>query len=173
MKYVVAVAAAELLAVLHVSVMQYIEILGVTPDLVLIFVAVWAVVRGHDEAFVVALLAGLAKDLATSDPVGTSALALTPIVLLAAATRIRAVDTEFLPSIVVVALGSLGYGIINVIVLAGTRQSVAWNDSLLRVVLPACLVNALFTPVIYLPVHTFLAQRRLGAIGTRRLTSPL
>jgi rod shape-determining protein MreD len=172
-KYVIAAVAAELLAIFHVSVMQYIEILGVTPDLVLIFVAVWAVVRGHDEAFVVGLLAGFVKDLATSDPLGTSVLALTPLVLLAAAMRIRAVDTEFLPSVAVVALGSLGYGIISMIVLAGTGQSVAWSDSILRVVLPGCLVNALFTPVVYLPVHMFSAQRRVGTIGTRRLTSSL
>jgi len=94
-KYVIAVGVAELLAVLHVSVMPYIEILGVTPDFVLVFVAAWAVVRGHEEAAIVAPLAGLIKDLATSDPLGMSILALTPIVLLAAATRIRAVDTEF------------------------------------------------------------------------------
>ena len=173
MKYVIAVGVAELLAVLHVSVMPYIEILGVTPDFVLVFVAAWAVVRGHEEAAIVAPLAGLIKDLATSDPLGMSILALTPIVLLAAATRIRAVDTEFLPTIAVVALGSLGYGIINMIVLAGTGQSMVWSDSIVRVVLPGCLVNALFTPLVYLPVHIFSAQRRLGAIGTRRLTSPL
>jgi len=173
MKYVIAVAIAELFAVLHVSVMQYIEILGVTPDLVLIFVAVWAVVRGHEEALIVALLAGFVKDLATSDPLGTSALALTPIALLAAATRIRAVDTEFLPTIIVVAIGSLGYGIISMTVLAATGQSVAWSDSMLRVVLPASLVNALFTPLVYLPVRTLSTQRRIGTIGTRRLTSPL
>ncbi len=173
MKYIVAVAVAELLAVLHVSVMPYVEILGVTPDLVLVFVAAWAVVRGHEEAAIVAPLAGVIKDLATSDPLGMSILALTPIVLMAAATRIRVVDTEFLPTIAVVALGSLGYGIISMIVLAGTGQSVGWSDSIVRVVLPGCLVNALFTPLVYLPVHTFSAQRRLGAIGTRRLTSPL
>jgi rod shape-determining protein MreD len=172
-KYIMAIAAAELLALLHVSVMPYLEVLGVTPDLVLIFVAAWAVVRGHEEAAIVAPLAGFIKDLATSDPLGASALALTPIVLLAAATRIRVVDTEFLPTVVVVALGSLGYGIISMVVLAGTGQSVVWSDSILRVVLPACLVNALFTPLVYLPVHIFSAQGRLGTIGTRRLTSPL
>jgi len=172
-KYVIAAAVAELLTVLQASVMPYMEILGVTPDLVLIFVAVWAVMRGHEEAVVVVPLAGFIKDLATSDPLGTSALALMPIVLLAAAARIRAVDTEFLPTVIVVALGSLGYGIISMIVLAGTGQSVAWSDSILRVVLPGCLVNALFTPLVYLPVHTIGAQRRLGAVGTRRLTSPL
>jgi rod shape-determining protein MreD len=173
MKYVVAALLAELLAILQVSVMPYIQILGVTPDLVLIFVACWAVIRGYEEAAIVAPLAGFLKDLATSDPIGMSAIALAPIVLLAAAVRMRAVDTEFLPTVVVVASGSLAYGIISMIVLAATGQSIAWNDSLVRVVLPSCLVNALFTPLIYLPLHAFSRQRRLGTVGTRRLISPL
>src|SRR5207249_12071513 len=116
--------------------MPYIEILGVTPDFVLVFVAAWAVVRGHVEAAMVAPLAGLIKDLATSDPLGMSILALTPIVLLAAATRIRAVDTEFLPTIAVVALGSLGYGIINMIMLVEKGQSITWSDAIGWVVIP-------------------------------------
>src|SRR5438128_12167227 len=78
--------------------MPYIEILGVTPDFVLVFVAAWAVFRGHEEAAIVAPLAGRIKDLATSDPLGMSILALTPSVLLAAATRIRSAGTEFLPT---------------------------------------------------------------------------
>jgi rod shape-determining protein MreD len=173
MKYVIAAVVAEFLAILQVSAMPYIQILGVTPDLVLIFVACWAVVRGYEEATIVAPLAGFIEDLASSDPLGTSAIALAPIVFLAAATRMRAVDTEFLPTVFVVASGSLAYGIISMIVLAGTGQSIEWSDSLLRVVLPTCLVNALFTPLIYLPIHALSAQRRAGAVGTGRLTSPL
>lgn len=173
MKYLVAILGATLLAVLHVSVMQYIEVLGVAPDLVLIFAASWAVVRGQQEAAIVVPLAGFVKDLVTSDPVGTSALALTPIVLLAAATRIRAVDTEFVPTVLVVAVGSLTYGIISMTVLAITGQTVVWDQAVLRILLPACLVNALFTPLVYLPVHTFSGQDRSSAIGTRRLISPL
>lgn len=173
MKYVVGILVAALLAVLDVSVMQYIEILGVTPDLVLIFAACWAVVRGQQEAMVVVPVAGFLEDLVTSDPLGMSTLALMPIVLLAAATRLRAVDTEFVPTVLVVAFGSLAYGIISMTVLAITGQTVIWDQAILRILLPACLVNALFTPLIYLPVHTFSGQDRSSAIGTRRLISPL
>jgi len=173
MRYFVAFVVAAFVAILNVSVMPYVEILGVTPDLVLIFAASWTVVRGDEEGAIVVPVAGFMRDLATSDPLGTSALALAPVVLLAAAVRLRAMDTEFVPAVLVVASGSLAYGIISLSVLAAIGQTVALGDSVLRVVLPACLVNAVFTPLVYLPVHTLSAQRRSGAIGTRRLTSPL
>jgi len=173
MKYLIGILVAALLAVLDVSVMQYVEILGVTPDLVLIFAASWAVVRGQQEAMVIVPLIGFVEDLVTSDPLGMSTLALMPIVLLAAATRLRAVDTQFVPTVVVVACGSLTYGIISMTVLAITGQTVDWTDAALRVILPSCLVNALFTPLVYGPVHMFSAPQREKTIGTRRLTSPL
>jgi rod shape-determining protein MreD len=173
MRYVIGALLAGLLAVLQVSVMQYVQVLGVAPDLVLILAASWAVVRGQQEATVVVPLAGFLKDLVTSDPLGTSVLGLAPIVLFAAAIRLRAVDTEFIPTVAVVALGSLTYGIISMTVLAITGQTVIWDQAVTRVLLPACLVNALFTPLVYLPVHAFSGQDRSSAIGTRRLTSPL
>jgi rod shape-determining protein MreD len=173
MKYVIGALLAAFLAVLQVSVMPYVEILGVTPNLVLIFAASWAVVRGQQEATVVVPVAGLMNDLVTSDPLGTSILALAPIVILAAAIRLRAVDTEFIPTVIVVALGSLAYGIISTTVLAITGQAVVWDQAVTRILFPACLVNALFTPLLYLPVHTFSSQDRSSAIGTRRLISPL
>jgi len=173
MRYILALVAAAFVAILNVSVMPYVEILGVAPDLVLIFAASWTVVRGDEEGAIVVPVAGFMRDLATSDPLGTSALALAPVVLLAAAARLRAMDTEFVPTVAVVASGSLAYGIISMTVLAATGQTVLLSDSVSRVVLPACLVNAVFTPLVYLPIHTLSAQRRSGAIGTRRLTSPL
>jgi rod shape-determining protein MreD len=173
MKYIIGILGAAVMAVLNVSVMQYIEILGVTPNLVLIYAAVWAVVRGHEEAAVVVPIAGFLEDLTTSDPLGTSVLGLAPIVLLAAAIRLRAVDTEFVPTVFVVASGTLAYGIISMTVLTITGQTVIWDQALLRILLPACLVNSLFTPLVYLPVHAFSGQDRSRPIGTRRLISPL
>ena len=173
MRYLAGVLIAAVLAVLHVSVMQYVDVLGVTPDLVLIFAASWAVVRRKQEAAVIVPLTGFLKDLVTSDPLGTSVLALAPIVLLAAATRLRAVDTEFVPTVLVIVSGSLAYGIISMTVLAITGQTVVWDQAVVRTLLPACLVNALFTPLIYLPLHTFSGQDRSSTIGSRRLISPL
>jgi rod shape-determining protein MreD len=167
-RYAFAFLLAGCLAVLQVSVTPYVEVLGVVPDLVLIFAASWAVIRGQDEAVVVVPLAGFLRDFLTSDPIGTSALALAPIVLLAAVVRLRSLDTDFLPTTLVVVAGSLIYGIISMTVLASTGQTVAWTDAIIRVVLPSCLVNAVFTPLVYLPLHLLSTPERDRVVGTRR-----
>jgi rod shape-determining protein MreD len=172
-KYGIAFVVAGFLAMVQVSLMQHVAILGVAPNLVLIFAASWAVIRGQDEAVIVVPMSGFVSDLFTSDPLGTSALALAPIVLFAAAVRIRSVETEFIPTVLVVAFGSLTYGIISMTVLAVTGQTVDWTDAALRVLLPSCLVNAVFAPLGYLPLHLFTTPQRDRVIGSRRLTSPL
>jgi rod shape-determining protein MreD len=173
MKYVVAFVLAYLLAILEVSFMSSFQVLGVTPSLVLMFVASWAVVRGQDEALVVVPLSGFIRDLVTSDPLGTSALALTPIVLLAAAVQLRSMDSDFLPTVVVVGAGSLAYGIISIVVLTAAGQSIPWLDGMLTAVLPLVVVNALFTPLIYLPVRWAGARSTTRILGPTRITSPL
>src|SRR5262245_5764229 len=140
MRYVVAFAAAWFLAVVNSSVMSYVTVLGVHPDLLVIFAACWATRRGVDEALVVAPMAGLLHDLSTSDPLGTSMLALMPVVGLAGFVRLRAVDSQFVPAVVVVAAGSLAYSLISISVLASTGQSIAWVDALLRVAMPLAVV---------------------------------
>ncbi len=174
MRYLFAFATAWFLAVIGASAMPYIKVLGVTPDLVLIFAACWAILREQSEAMVVVPVAGLLRDLTTSDPLGTSVLAMAPIVLLAAAVQMRSVDTQFLPTVIVVAAGSLLYGIISMLVLWLTGQEIGWGDGFFRVVLPAAVVNALFTPIVYLPVQWLSPRPKPGLLGRRgRLTSPL
>ena len=173
MKYALAFVLAFLLAILEVSFMPYFQVLEVTPSLVLMFVASWAVVRGQEEAFVVVPLAGFIRDLVTSDPLGTSALAFTPIVLLAAAVQLRSMDSDFVPTVMVVAAGSLSYGIISLLILATAGQSMPWMDGMLTAVLPLVVVNALFTPVVYLPVRWVGARSTTRILGPNRITSPL
>ena len=168
MKYLLAFAAAFFLAALGASAMPYVRVLGVTPDLLLIFAASWAVVRGQSEAMVVVPVAGLLRDLTASDPLGTSMLALSPIVLLAALRELRAVESNFLPALAVVAAGTVAYGLISMAVLAATGQTVPLADALLRVVLPGALVNALFTPIVYLPVRWLRPGPRPGSLRLGR-----
>jgi len=165
MRYVAAFIAAFAIAVVYASALPYWRILGVTPDLVLIFVACWAMLRGQDEAMVVVPLAGFLRDLMTSDPLGTSVLALAPIVLLATLREFKIVETDFVPTVVVVVAGSLAYGVIALAVLAATGQTVPWSDAIIRAVLPAVIVNGLFTPIIYLPLRWFQSARRPQGAG--------
>ncbi|MEO8456832.1 MAG: rod shape-determining protein MreD [Chloroflexota bacterium] len=171
MRYAIAFVVSWLLAVANVSAFSYIKVLGVTPDFVLIFAACWAVVRGEPEALFVVPVAGLARDLTTSDPLGTSMLAFVPIVLLAAVARQQVIDSDFPPAIAVVAAGTLAFGIIQSLVLALTGESVAVWEVFLRVIVPGIVVNALFTPIVYLPVR-WSNPRFSGLRGSRGLASP-
>jgi rod shape-determining protein MreD len=163
MKYAIAFIVAFFLATLGVSAMPYLEVLEVTPDFVLIFVASWAIVRGRDEAMVVVPMAGLLRDLTTSDPIGTSVLGLAPIVLLLVAVELMTEEKGFVPAVAVVGFGTVTFGVISMIVLASTGQEMAWWDATMRVVIPSAIVNALFTPIVYLPVRWLSPPPKHGA----------
>jgi rod shape-determining protein MreD len=173
MKYVIVAVVAWLLAMLDVSAMPYVHPLGVSPDLVLIFAVSWAVIRGHDEALVVVPLCGLIQDLTTSDPIGTSVIALAPIVPIAAAVRLRSIESDFLPTIIAVMGSTACYGILSMLILGLTGQEISVFHSLFRVVLPALVVNALFAPVVYLPTHWISPRPAAWLQGSARLPSSL
>lgn len=173
MRYVLVAVVAWLLAVLDVSAMPYIHPLGVSPDLVLVFAVSWAVIRGHDEALIVVPLCGLIQDLTTSDPVGTSILALAPAVPIAVAVRLRAIESDFLPTVIAVMGTTACYGVISMTILGLTGQEIGVFHALFRVVLPAIVVNALFTPVVYLPTHWLSPRPAAWLQGSARLPSSL
>lgn len=153
MKYVVAFAGSFFAAVLAASVMPYVKVLGVAPDVVLIFAACWAMVRGQGEAMVVVPMAALLRDLTTSDPLGTSLLAMSPIVLLAVVRELRPVESDFLPALAVVAAASLFYAVLSMTVLTAVGDEVPWGRALLHVAFPSMLVNPLFAVLVYPPMR--------------------
>lgn len=165
MKYIIALIAAFFAVVLASSAMPYLKILGVSPDLPLIFVACWAVIRGQKEAMVVVPLAGLTRDLLTSDPVGASVLALAPIVFLASVREMRIVESDFVMALGVVAVASLAFGILHMGVLTVTGDSVPWFTGLLRVTLPLMLVNPLFAVIVYPPMRWLSPTPRSTGVG--------
>ncbi len=153
MKYLVAFAALFLLASLATSVAPEIRPLGTSPDLLLIFAACWTAIRGQEDSLVVVPLAGLFRDIAGSDPIGTSVLGLLPIVLLWTLKDRAAIEAKFLPALVLVGMGSLIYGLVTMLVLSATGQEVPFFTGMLRVVLPSTFVNLLFAPLLYFPMH--------------------
>ena len=165
MKYLIALAGSFLAAVLTVSVAPYVKVLTVAPDFVLIFAACWAMIRGQGEAMVVVPMAGLLRDLTTSDPVGTSVLALSPIVALAIVRELRPVDSEFVPTLAVVSAASFAYAVISMAVLTVVGDGVPWGTALLRVALPSMLVNPLFAVLVYPPMRWLSPRPKRESFG--------
>lgn len=173
MKYLVALVVSIFLAMLDVSVMPHVEVLGVTPNLVLIFAACWTVIRGQDEGMIVVPIAGVVADLTTSDPLGTSVLALAPIVVLAGVVRLQALESDFVPAITTVAAGTVTYCIISSVVLTLSGQPVDWVHFAIYTIVPSAIVNSLFCPIVYLPVHWLSPTPDTTVMGPGRITFPL
>ena len=105
----------------------------------------------------------------TNGPVGVSVLALLPIVPLADIRERDLTQSEFVPTVVVVVVASLCYHLAYMVVLTTLGEDVPWLESPLRVLLPAALLDAVLTPLFYIPLRwaTTLteSQARLRVAG--------
>ena len=165
MKYLAALAGAFLAAVLTASLSPYVKVLGVAPDFVLIFAACWAMVRGQSDAMFVVPIAGLLRDLTTSEPLGPSVLALSPIVFLSLLRELRPVESDFLPALALVDTASLTYAILSMTVLTAVGDDVAWGTALLRLAVPSIIVNPLFAVIVYPPMRWLNPRPRPTSFG--------
>ncbi|KPK21609.1 MAG: hypothetical protein AMJ76_02215 [Dehalococcoidia bacterium SM23_28_1] len=167
MRYALFVPLILFVALAQVATAPYFPLLGVTANPLLVLLMCWAMVRGPRETMVLIPVAGIFKDLITTDPVGASVLALLPIVPLAAIRERWPTESEFLPTLVVVAAASVSYHVLYMLVLTVVGDGPPWLQSPIRVILPAALFNALITPILYLPVRwaTTLSEMVRPSIG--------
>ena len=149
MRYVLAAVLLLFAALVQSSVLPYFPVLGVCPNLVLILIVCWTVVRGQKEAMVVVPIGGLCLSLVGSQPVGVALLAAAPIVLLAEVREARLTTSDLLLALALVLVSSLVYEGVLMVALRAAGETVSWGDGVRRVVLPTAIVNVLFTPPLY------------------------
>jgi rod shape-determining protein MreD len=149
MRYYLAAPLLLAAALLQASALSSFPILGVYPNLVLVLVVSWTVVRGQREGMIVVPLGGLCLGLFSSEPVGVALLAAAPVVLLAELREARLTQSDFLLALLLVLVSSMVYETVFLVSLRVMGESVQWWGSFLRVTLPAAIVNVLFTPPLY------------------------
>jgi rod shape-determining protein MreD len=162
MRYLLLGPLALTVVLLQVAAAPYFPLAGATANPLLVLLMCWAMVRGPRETMVLIPLTAVFKDLITNDPVGGSVLALLPIVPLAAIRERHLTQSEFVPTVVVVAVASLCYHLIYMVALTSLGEDVPWLDSPLRVLLPAALLDTVLAPMFYLPLRwvTTLTESR-------------
>ena len=153
MRYVVLGPLAMTVVLLQVAAAPYFPLAGAMANPLLVLLMCWAMVRGPRETMVLIPLTAVFKDLITNDPVGVSVLALLPIVALAAVRERHLTQSEFVPTAVVVAVASLCYHLVYMVVLTSLGQDIPWLQSPLRVLLPAALLDTVLTPLFYIPLR--------------------
>lgn len=127
----------------------HLAILGVKPDLLLLVVISWSLLRGAKEGMIWALVGGIGLDLFSGAPFGTSTVALVALSLLAGLGELSVFRTHIALPLIATLIAALAYNSFFLLLLYARGCSIAWTDSLIKVVLPSTLLNVLLAPFIY------------------------
>jgi rod shape-determining protein MreD len=144
-------------AILQSTLFKQLNFYGAVPNLVLIIVVAWGLLRGGRESYLWAFVGGLALDLLSGGPLGLSSLALLLIAALISLTEGHVHSHATLLALAAAALGTLAFDTVLILGLAlGGRQPwvPAGVEPLARQTLTAMAVNTL----LMLPTHRILRR---------------
>jgi hypothetical protein len=165
MRYVTGAAIAFLIALVQASSIEQFKVLGVTPNLMLVLLACWLVVRGLDDVLPMMLVAGVTFGLVGLQSPGVVLLALLPLALFGVLRELHIVHSEALLALVLVALASIAYESVIVLSVMADGGSLDVATAAREVVAPVALVNLALT----LPV--FVVMRLARPVDTRHRLS--
>ena len=117
-------------------------LLGIRPDLVLVIVVGWSMLRGWEDGLVVGLLGGFLTDLTSATPFGINLVRLGVVGLAAglAAQRL-ARQGPLVPLMTTAAATILGFAL-TILGLQATRWALPWEYALVFQALPSAVLNA-------------------------------
>ncbi len=133
---------------------------GLRPDLVLIFVVSWGLIRGVREGAIWGFIGGISLDLLSASPLGLSAIVLTLMGLLAGIARRGLYRRNLLFPLAAILLATLIYNSLFLLAWRSLGHTVAWSGAFSYLFPPSVLLNMLLT----LPLYPFLfwLHRRFG-----------
>jgi rod shape-determining protein MreD len=152
-------------ALVQTTLLSRINVLGAQPNLMLLVVLLWSLVRGVDEGLVWAFLGGLMVDVLSGGPLAGTAIALLAAAYLAGQSLGEQVGSRAVRSVILTVLGTAAYHLALLIVLDWTGHTVDWAFSLSRVTVPSVVLNGLLAPFVLQPLNWLeRATRREGLI---------
>jgi rod shape-determining protein MreD len=137
------------------------SLFGAQPNVLIVLLVAWMAVRGQREVLFLIPAAGLLQGLLDSEPLGLAMLALAPLILMSDVRELRLVESDLLPAITIVAAATVVYEGTVLLTLAVTGNHPDWIASVLDVLVPAAIANAL----VLLPVYGII---RLASVDLRR-----
>ena len=150
MRYVLGGAAAFFLAMFQASSVEQIHVLGVIPNLLLVTLVCWLVVRGLDDVMPMVAVTGITLAFVGLQAPGLVLLALLLAIAPAGLLReMHVVSNDLLLAVALVAVASLIYETVMLSSVLVTGGVFDVRGGFSDAVLPATLVNVCMAPVVY------------------------
>jgi rod shape-determining protein MreD len=154
------------IALLEATVLPHLQVGGAQPDLTLLVVGIWSLLRGVEEGMVWAFIGGIVLDLISSGPVTATIFALLAVSFLLGIDpstglgrrQARQPSDNPLSLIVSAAVATVAFHLVLLAMLQLTGHELDWLDAGARVVGPRLLFNLVLMPFVY---------RLLGALDRR------
>ncbi len=143
----------SILVIFQPTLMQWIRILGVSPDMFLVFVVCAGLLRGRGDGAVIGFIFGLIFDLLVGEFIGLSAILHMYIGLCSGIIKERFVSDRLFVTVLVIVSGSLAYGVIYYIAYYIGFNDLGFGTALLRTILPKTLYTALAGFILFVPIR--------------------
>jgi rod shape-determining protein MreD len=127
-------------------------VFGVRPQLTLVLIALWSVLRPSAEVMWLAPAAGIMLGLLGNEALGVSVLALAPIVVFGISSNGRSTERRLFSSIGLVVAGTLAYALLHAILSGVLGRPFPLEPGSVRMLLTLCLVNAVLAAMLYWPL---------------------
>lgn len=121
------------------------------PELIVIIVVAVCLVEGLHDAIIWAFIGGLLLDLMSGPafPIGSNALLMVLVALLASLGQTDPFRSQVFVPLATVFIATVFYHVMIMLLAFVLGQEVPFLDNLLRVVLPAAVLNTILMPVAY------------------------
>jgi hypothetical protein len=150
MRYWTGAAIALFLALLQASSIEQFKVLGVTPNLLLVLLVSWLVVRGLDDVLPMIAVAGVTMGFIGLQMPGLVLLALLPIAGLGVVRELHVIHSDLLLVLAFVLVATVAYESIIVAALITSGGGYDVVAALRSAIVPSALVNVMLTPPVYL-----------------------
>ncbi|MBN1661881.1 MAG: rod shape-determining protein MreD [Anaerolineae bacterium] len=131
------------------TIVAHVDVWGVFPDLPLLWVVSWGLLRGARQGLVWGFIGGVMLDIFSGAPFGAGTLSMIAAGFLAGLAEPTVFRSHLALPLVAAFVGTLVYDLIFMGVVHLLGGAVLWGETLLRLVLPAAALNTIMVPVIF------------------------
>lgn len=149
MSYYLGLPLLILVALTEVSVLPMFRVYGLQPNLMLVLLIAWLIVRGANEAFIFAPIGGVLLGLVDGAPTGTALIGLAPLAFLQELRGSQLREGGLITAIAFTIVMSFFYNYVHLAVFTFEGQSGDWTVATLRIIVPTAVINVLVLMPLY------------------------
>jgi rod shape-determining protein MreD len=140
-------------AIVQATLSPYMKINGVHPDLVLLLVIGWTVLRGLEDGATWALIGGVSLDFLSGAPFGVFSLSLLLVAVITGFFHGRTFGSSIVVPLILTFPLSLVFNGMALILLNLLGHPMVWSDAVYNVMTPAAIFNTGVMMLVFPPLY--------------------